>query len=30
MAIKLSIQNRGGKEVVKGGLEVSPEVISSI
>ena len=26
MAIKVSIQNKGGKEVVKGGLEVSSEV----
>ena len=30
MAIRLSIQNRGGEEVVKGGLEVSPEVTSSL
>ena len=26
MTMKISIQNKGGKEVVKGGLEVSSEV----
>ncbi len=26
MAMKVSIQSRSGKELVKGGLEVSPEV----
>ena len=26
MAIKVSVQSRGGKELVKGGLEVSSEV----
>lgn len=30
MAIKVSIQNRGGKELVKGGLEVSSEVACRI
>lgn len=30
MAIKVSIQNRGGKELIKGGLEVSSEVACRI
>ena len=30
MAIKISVQNKGGKEVVKGGLEVSSEVSSRL
>ena len=30
MAITISIQNKGGKEVVKGGLEVSSGVVVKI
>lgn len=30
MTVTLSIQNRGGKEIVKGGLQVSGEVMLCI